>query len=43
MGIDEIAWHKGHKYLTLVYDIGGSVKRLLAVRRPQIPMYLRSQ
>ena len=31
MGIDEIAWHKGHKYLTLVYDISGSVKRLLAV------------
>lgn len=31
VGIDEIAWKKGHKYLTLVYDISGSVKRLLAV------------
>lgn len=31
VGVDEIAWQKGHKYLTLVYDISGSVKRLLAV------------
>jgi transposase len=31
VGVDEIAWKTGHKYLTLVYDIGGSVKRLLAV------------
>jgi transposase len=31
LGIDEIAWARGHTYLTLVYDIGGKTKRLLAV------------
>jgi transposase len=30
LGIDEIAWARGHTYLTLVYDIGGESKRLLA-------------
>ncbi len=29
IGIDEIAWKKGHKYLTLVYQIDGYRKRLL--------------
>ena len=29
IGIDEIAWKKGHKYLTLVYQIDGHCKRLL--------------
>ncbi len=41
IGIDEIAWHKGHKYLTLVYDIGGSVKRLLAVAEDRTEGSLR--
>ena len=31
LGIDEVAWRKGHTYLTLLYDISGSTKRLLAV------------
>ena len=29
IGIDEIAWRKGHKYLTLVYQIDEGLKRLL--------------
>lgn len=29
IGIDEIAWKKGHKYLTLVYQIDSGCKRLL--------------
>lgn len=41
IGIDEIAWHKGHKYLTLVYDISGEVKRLLAVAEERTEASLR--
>ena len=41
VGVDEIAWKKGHKYLTLVYDIGGSVKRLLAVAEERTEASLR--
>ncbi len=29
IGVDEIQWHKGHKYLTLVYQINSERKRLL--------------
>jgi transposase len=29
IGVDEIMWQKGHKYLTLVYQIDGHCKRLL--------------
>jgi transposase len=29
IGIDEIAWQRGHKYLTLVYQIDAHCKRLL--------------
>jgi transposase len=29
IGIDEIAWQRGHRYLTLVYQIDGHCKRLL--------------
>ena len=29
IGIDEIQWQRGHKYLTLVYQIDASCKRLL--------------
>jgi transposase len=29
IGIDEIAWQKGHRYLTLVYQIDSHCKRLL--------------
>ncbi len=31
LGIDEIQWRKGHKYLTLVYQIQDGCKRLLYV------------
>lgn len=31
IGIDEIAWQRGHNYLTLVYQIDAGVKRLLWV------------
>ena len=33
IGIDEIAWKKGHKYLTLVYQIDAHCKRLLWIGR----------
>ena len=33
IGIDEIAWRKGHKYLTLVYQIDAHCKRLLWIGR----------
>lgn len=33
IGIDEIAWRKGHKYLTLVYQIDAGCKRLLWIGR----------
>jgi transposase len=33
IGIDEIAWKKGHQYLTLVYQIDNHCKRLLGVGR----------
>ena len=29
IGVDEIAWKRGHRYLTLVYQIDGHCKRLL--------------
>jgi transposase len=29
IGVDEILWHKGHKYLTLVYQINAENVRLL--------------
>ncbi len=41
LGIDEIAWHKGHQYLTLVYDIGGDAKRLLAIAEERTEASLR--
>jgi transposase len=42
LGVDEIAWAKGHAYLTLVYDIGGETKRLLAVAEDRSEVSLRS-
>jgi transposase len=33
LGVDEVQWRKGHKYLTLVYQIDGHGKRLLWVGR----------
>ena len=31
IGIDEIAWARGHTYLTVIYEIGETGRRLLAV------------
>jgi transposase len=42
VGVDEIAWARGHRYLTLVYDIGGKTKRLLAVAEERTEASLRS-
>ena len=29
IGVDEVLWHRGHKYLTVVYQIDGHCRRLL--------------
>ena len=42
LGVDEIAWAKGHTYLTLLYDISGTTKRLLAVAEDRTEASLRS-
>jgi transposase len=42
LGVDEIEWARGHSYLTLVYDIGGKTKRLLAVECKRTEASLRS-
>jgi transposase len=42
LGVDEIAWARGHTYLTLVYDIGGATKRLLAVAEHRTEASLRT-
>lgn len=42
IGVDEVAWQKGHKYLTLVYDISGSAKRLLAICEERTTASLRT-
>jgi transposase len=42
LGVDEVAWQRGHTYLTLVYDIGGSTRRLLAVAQERTEASLRS-
>jgi transposase len=42
VGVDEVAWSRGHRYLTLVYDIGGEARRLLAVAEERTEASLRS-
>ena len=41
LGIDEIAWRKGHNYLTLVYQIDNGCKRLLWIGRERTEESLR--
>lgn len=41
LGIDEIAWKKGHRYLTLVYQIDAGCKRLLWVGKERTQRTLR--
>ncbi|GAG17888.1 unnamed protein product, partial [marine sediment metagenome] len=31
IGVDEVLWHRGHKYLTVVYQIDAHCRRLLWV------------
>jgi transposase len=42
LGVDEIAWARGHTYLMLLYDISGQAKRLLAVAEGRKEASLRS-
>ena len=42
LGVDEIAWSRGHRYLTPVYVIGGESRRLLAVAEERTESSLRS-
>jgi len=41
IGVDEIQWRRGHKYLTLVYQIDHGVKRLLWVTQERTEQSLR--
>lgn len=41
IGVDEIAWKKGHQYLTLVYQIDARVRRLLWVTKDRTEDSLR--
>jgi len=41
IGMDEIAWKKGHKYLTLVYQIDAGCRRLLWVGKERTSKTLR--
>jgi len=42
IGIDEIAWQKGHRYLTLVYQIDEGRKRLLFATKERTKVALKS-
>lgn len=42
IGIDEIQWQRGHKYLTLVYQIDDGMRRLLWVGRDRTEETLRT-
>ena len=41
IGVDEILWHRGHQYLTLVYQIDNDCKRLLWVAKNRTEESLR--
>ena len=41
IGVDEIQWRRGHKYLTLVYQIDQGMKRLLWVAKDRTEQSLR--
>jgi transposase len=41
IGVDEIQWRKGHKYLTLVYQIDQGCKRLLWIELERVEKSLR--
>jgi transposase len=42
IGVDEVQWQRGHKYLTLVYQIDGGSKRLLWIGKDRtVKTFLR--
>ena len=41
IGVDEIAWQRGHRYLTLVYQIEAGMKRLLWIAEERTEQSLR--
>ena len=41
IGVDEIQWHRGHHYLTLVYQIDEGMKRLLWIAENRTEQSLR--
>jgi transposase len=41
IGVDEIQWQRGHRYLTLVYQIEDGMKRLLWIARDRTEQSLR--
>lgn len=42
IGVDEVMWHRGHKYLTVVYEIANGRRRLLWVGRERTEETIRS-
>lgn len=38
IGVDEVLWHRGHKYLTVVYQIDATCKRLLWIGKDRTTM-----
>jgi transposase len=42
IGVDEVLWHRGHKYLTVVYQIDGHCRRLLWVGKERTTQTLES-
>jgi transposase len=42
IGVDEIQWQRGHRYLTLVYQIDAGCRRLLWIGRERTEASLRS-
>lgn len=38
IGVDEVLWHRGHKYLTVVYQIDAACKRLLWIGKDRTTM-----
>jgi transposase len=42
IGVDEVLWHRGHKYLTVVYQIDEHCKRLLWIGRDRTTQCLDS-
>ena len=42
IGVDEVLWHRGHKYLTVVYQIDGHCRRLLWVGKERTTETLES-